>query len=258
MNHSKHRRYHWHITTLLLLVVAFTLITVFLDRAIKNNASATLKVNTSVSSLEAQKNLQKTQEALKKSFERLSSGLSSNTASDDAGGLGVGEEIKSELMSIKQFMDSAAFLKEVLKTTDAIESQLNSTMTRILKLINSASGSNLKTDRAAVDEAITLLNKLDKQMAIYYSLTTKPGLAQEINEVRDLLTTQRQIINTVIKSTANLNKLTPKKIIAEKNNILPLLKQQIELYHVTQQDLIDLVNYTREAADDEVEYARDL
>lgn len=61
-----------------------------------------LSVLTNVASLNAQKNLAATQSALSTSIGRLSSGMRINTASDDAAGLGISENLKANIRSIAQ------------------------------------------------------------------------------------------------------------------------------------------------------------
>lgn len=54
-----------------------------------------LTVNTNVASLNAQRNLAKTQVSLNQSLQRLSSGLRINSAADDAAGLAISEGMKA-------------------------------------------------------------------------------------------------------------------------------------------------------------------
>jgi flagellin len=67
----------------------------------------TISVLTNVSSLNAQRNLTQTQAALAASVGRLSSGMRINTASDDAAGLGISENLKSNLRSLAQAQRNA-------------------------------------------------------------------------------------------------------------------------------------------------------
>jgi flagellin len=53
-----------------------------------------LPVNSNISSLNAQRNLQKSTLAQSKSLERLSSGLRINRAGDDAAGLAISEGLR--------------------------------------------------------------------------------------------------------------------------------------------------------------------
>ncbi|MEO6777428.1 MAG: flagellin [Kofleriaceae bacterium] len=61
-----------------------------------------ISVLTNVASLEAQRNLANTQSSLAQSIGRLSSGMRINSASDDAAGLGISENLKADISSMSQ------------------------------------------------------------------------------------------------------------------------------------------------------------
>ncbi len=61
-----------------------------------------LSINTNVMSLNAQRNLGKSQNALAKSMQRLSSGLRINSAKDDAAGLGISDRMTSQIRGLNQ------------------------------------------------------------------------------------------------------------------------------------------------------------
>jgi flagellin len=61
-----------------------------------------ISVLTNVASLNAQRNLATTQSSLAASIGRLSSGMRINTASDDAAGLGISENLKANIRSLAQ------------------------------------------------------------------------------------------------------------------------------------------------------------
>jgi len=61
-----------------------------------------ISVLTNVASMNAQRNLASTQTALAASIGRLSSGMRINSASDDAAGLGISENLKSNIRSLAQ------------------------------------------------------------------------------------------------------------------------------------------------------------
>jgi flagellin len=67
----------------------------------------TISVLTNVASLNAQRNLTSTQSALAASVGRLSSGMRINTASDDAAGLGISENLKANIRSLAQAQRNA-------------------------------------------------------------------------------------------------------------------------------------------------------
>ncbi len=65
-------------------------------------------INTNVMSLNAQRNLAKSQSALQTSLQRLSSGLRINSAKDDAAGLYVAEKMTADIRGLRQASRNAA------------------------------------------------------------------------------------------------------------------------------------------------------
>ncbi len=61
-----------------------------------------LTINTNIMSLNAQRNLNKSQSSLAKSMERLSSGLRINSAKDDAAGLAISDRMTSQINGLNQ------------------------------------------------------------------------------------------------------------------------------------------------------------
>ena len=59
------------------------------------------RVNTNVASTFVQTNLGSAQQRLQNNFEKLSSGLRINRAADDAAGLAVSEQMRSEIRSLR-------------------------------------------------------------------------------------------------------------------------------------------------------------
>ena len=66
-----------------------------------------LAINTNLPSLNAQRNLNSTQDTLSTSLQRLSSGLRVNSAKDDAAGLAVAERIQSQVRGFNVAMRNA-------------------------------------------------------------------------------------------------------------------------------------------------------
>ena len=61
-----------------------------------------LYVNTNVSSLNAQRQMQRASSSLDTAFQRLSSGLRINSAKDDAAGLQITDRLTSQIMGLEQ------------------------------------------------------------------------------------------------------------------------------------------------------------
>ena len=66
-----------------------------------------LRVNSNVSSINAQRNLANTTVGLQKSLQRLSSGLRITRAADDAAGLAISEQFRADIRSIGQAQRNA-------------------------------------------------------------------------------------------------------------------------------------------------------
>ena len=72
---------------------------------------SSLTINTNVASLNAQRRLAESTASLQQSFERLSSGLRINTASDDAAGLAIASSLN---------VDSRVYSQGIRNTNDAL------------------------------------------------------------------------------------------------------------------------------------------
>ena len=67
-----------------------------------------MRINTNTAAINAQRNLYNTEMKLSKSLERLSSGLRVNRAGDDAAGLAISENLKSDIRALEQSSRNAA------------------------------------------------------------------------------------------------------------------------------------------------------
>jgi len=61
-----------------------------------------LTINTNIASLNAQRNLSKSQNELNRSMQRLSSGLRINSSKDDAAGLAISDRMTSQIRGLNQ------------------------------------------------------------------------------------------------------------------------------------------------------------
>lgn len=64
-------------------------------------------INTNISSLNSQRNLNASQSSLSTSLQRLSSGLRINSAKDDAAGLAISDRMNSQIRGMNQAMRNA-------------------------------------------------------------------------------------------------------------------------------------------------------
>ena len=68
-------------------------------------------INTNVMSLDAQRNLSSTQDALSTAMQRLSSGMRINSAKDDAAGLGISQRMTAQINGLDQAARKDAYQK---------------------------------------------------------------------------------------------------------------------------------------------------
>ena len=123
-----------------------------------------LSINTNIASLNAQRNLGKTQGALTKSLERLSSGLRINSAKDDAAGFAIANRMTAQIRGLNQASRNANDGISLSQTAEGALQETTSILQRIRELaIQSANDSNSATDRKALQsETNQLIAELDR------------------------------------------------------------------------------------------------
>lgn len=90
-----------------------------------------LRINTNVSSLNAQRHLMGTKLALDKSFEKLSSGFRINRAGDDAAGLAISENLRAQIRGLKQAQRNA---QDGVSLVQVAEGGLNESSNILIRL----------------------------------------------------------------------------------------------------------------------------
>lgn len=105
-----------------------------------------LSVNTNVTSMNAQNQLSKTQEALKTNFQRLASGNRINSAADDAAGLGVSKSMNAQIRSYSQAERNTNDGISMLQTADGGAEQIHGLLTRMRELAVQASNGSLSAN----------------------------------------------------------------------------------------------------------------
>jgi flagellin len=117
-----------------------------------------LFVNTNVSSLNAQRQLFDSGNALSTSFERLSSGFRINRAADDAAGLQISDRFESQIQGLNQSVRNANDAISLVQTAEGALSETTTSLQRIRTLaIQSQNGINSSADRAALQQEVTAL-----------------------------------------------------------------------------------------------------
>ena len=117
-----------------------------------------LTVNTNVSSLNAQRQLMNSGNSLDQAFERLSSGLRINNASDDAAGLQISNRLEGQINGLNQGNRNANDGISVAQTAEGAMEQITDSFQRVRTLAaQAANGSNTDEDRLAIQEEMRAL-----------------------------------------------------------------------------------------------------
>ena len=116
-------------------------------------------INTNVSSLNAQRNLQKSNSSLDTSYTRLASGLRINSAKDDAAGLQISNRLTSQISGLDQGNRNANDGISVAQTAEGAMDEVTSMLQRMRTLSQQASnGSNNGDDRDALQQEYSQLS----------------------------------------------------------------------------------------------------
>jgi flagellin len=117
-----------------------------------------MTINTNISSLNAQRNLGKTQNLLSRSLSRLSSGLRINSAKDDAAGLAIANRMASQIRGLNQAVRNANDGISLTQTAEGAMQEIGNNLQRIRELaVQAASDSNSASDRQSLNAEVTQL-----------------------------------------------------------------------------------------------------
>lgn len=119
-----------------------------------------ISVLTNVASLNAQRNLAATQTALAASVGRLSSGMRINSASDDAAGLGISENLQANIRSLAQAQRNANDGISLTQVAEGSMNDMQGIVTRMRELaVQSANGTLGSTERGYIQAEFKELSK---------------------------------------------------------------------------------------------------
>ncbi len=115
-----------------------------------------LSVNTNVTSLTVQKNLNKAGDALSTSMTRLSSGLKINSAKDDAAGLQMANRLTSQTKGMTVAIANANNASSIAQTAEGAMQESTNILQRLRELaLQASNGDKSNDDRAALQQEFT-------------------------------------------------------------------------------------------------------
>lgn len=131
-------------------------------------------INSNLPSLNAQRNLNKSQMGLNDSLQRLSSGLRINSAKDDAAGLAIANRFTSQIRGLDQAVRNANDAISLSQTAEGAMDESGNILQRIRELsIQSANSTNSAQDRLSLQSEV---NQLVSEMDRIAETTTFNGL----------------------------------------------------------------------------------
>jgi len=128
------------------------------------NKEVSMRINHNISSMTTQNAMFKVNRDLKLSLERLSTGLRVNRASDDAAGLGVSENLRTQVKGTAQAMRNAQDGIAALSIAEGAANEISDILQRMRELaVQSANDTLTSTERAYTDaEFQQLIDEIDR------------------------------------------------------------------------------------------------
>lgn len=125
-------------------------------------------VNSNISALNTQRNLNRSQGDLATSLQRLSSGLRINSAKDDAAGLAISDRMTAQIRGLNQAVRNANDGISVAQVAEGALGEVTNALQRIRELaVQSANDTNSAADRASlqaeVDQLVLEIDRIATQ-----------------------------------------------------------------------------------------------
>jgi flagellin len=125
---------------------------------LREERNMAISVNTNVTSMKAQNNLNAAGSKLSMSMERLASGLRINSAKDDAAGLQISNRMTSQINGIGVAVRNANDGISIAQTAEGAMQESTNILQRMRDLsLQSANGSNSNDDRSSMQKEMTAL-----------------------------------------------------------------------------------------------------
>jgi len=174
-----------------------------------------LYVNTNTSSINAQRNLNKSTNALSSSYTKLASGNRINSAKDDAAGLQIADRMTSQINGLTQGNRNANDGISLCQTAEGALDEVTNMLQRMRTLaVQSANGTNSSAERTAINEEAKQLQQEIKRIgdgtmfggtgnAVFEEKETIFQVGADNNGTSSQIKLQRQAMSQVLGGTGN-------------------------------------------------------
>lgn len=117
-------------------------------------------INTNIASLNAQRNLNASQNSLSTSMQRLSSGMRINSAKDDAAGLAIAERMNAQVRGMNVGIRNANDGVSMVQTAEGALSKVGDSLQRMRELaVQARNATNTSSDRDSLNKEFAQLQK---------------------------------------------------------------------------------------------------
>ena len=128
---------------------------------------ASFSIVSNIASVNAQSNLQSTSIGLNRALTRLSSGLRINMSGDDAAGLAVANQYRSDIAILNQGIRNANDGLSTLQIKDGALNNMSTLLDRLATLATQASSTSNGVDITKLsDEYTAVLQEMDRQASV--------------------------------------------------------------------------------------------
>jgi len=171
-------------------------------------------INTNALSLNAQRNLNRSQDTMKTALQRLSSGLRINSAKDDAAGLAISERFTAQIRGLNQAARNASDGVSLAQTAEGALNEISGNLQRIRELaIQSANGTNSTSDRTSLNNEVAALQSeinrvLDSTTFNGVKVFSTNTLTFQVGADSASATNMIKVSTTTVKTNASFNVAT--------------------------------------------------
>jgi flagellin len=163
-----------------------------------------VRINTNIEALDAQRNLSATSLAFSKSVEKLSSGLRINRAADDAAGLAISQKLQAQVVSLNQAQRNAQDGISMVQTAEGALNEVHAMLQRIRELAVEAANSTLSSeDTQSVATEITALRAEIDRIAKSTTFNGQSLLTGALSVAQDGAAANSLVVGSALSSGHN-------------------------------------------------------
>ncbi len=168
-----------------------------------------MRINHNMSAIKANNQLFRTNSALDKSLERLSSGYRINRAADDAAGMAISKKMRTQIDGLDQASRNGSDGISVIQTAEGALNEVNAMLQRARELaVQASNGTNTAEDRAAIQAEIDQLNSEINRISTSTEFNTKTLLDGSVDNQSYSSSNKVQLISLSDTVTASNMELT--------------------------------------------------